>query len=205
MNRITKTVAIAAFSFLMSSVAFAQKIGYISTDSLIKSMPEYTKAMNIASIYAKGLDKEVVALQTEFKTKLEAYQAEAETLSPLVKQSKEEDLQALQQRISAFQENARVDYQNKTDELLKPIYEKAKKAIESAAKEGGYKYILDSSAGFILYSEPSDDVFGIVKKKLDSMPEIVYPGEGGTTTPKTGGTTTPKTGGTTTPKKPGGN
>jgi hypothetical protein len=44
------------------------------------------------------------------------------------------------------------------------------------AKENGYKYVLDASAGFILYSEPSDDILPQVKKKLDSMPIANLPG-----------------------------
>ena len=49
----------------------------------------------------------------------------------------------------------------------------------------------------VLYSEASDDILPLVKKKLDTMPEAVLPGApAGGTTPK--GTTPPKGG--TTPK-----
>ena len=54
--------------------------------------------------------------------------------------------------------------------------EKAKKAIEAVAKENGYKYVLDTSAGNVLYSEASEDILLAVKKKLDSMPAAVIPG-----------------------------
>ena len=77
------------------------------------------------------------------------------------------------------------EYQNKNAELSKPIYDKAKKGIEAVAKEGAYKYVLDTSSGVVLYSEPSDDILLLVKKKLDSMPEAVLPGAPTKETPKT--------------------
>ena len=75
--------------------------------------------------------------------------------------------------------------------------EKAKKGIEAVAKEGAYKYVLDTSVGTVLYSEASDDVLMAVKKKLDSMPVAVIPGannaSGGVKVlPNGGGKTPPK-------------
>jgi len=57
--------------------------------------------------------------------------------------------------------------------------DKAKKGIEAVAKEGGYKYVLDTSVGSVLYFEPAEDIFNAVKKKLDSMPLANIPGAGG--------------------------
>ena len=54
-----------------------------------------------------------------------------------------------------------------------------KKAIEAVAKENSYKYVLDTSTGNVLYSEPADDILPLVKKKLDSMPAAVIPGSTG--------------------------
>jgi outer membrane protein len=44
--------------------------------------------------------------------------------------------------------------------------ESRKKSVEEVAKENGYKYVIDSSQGTLLYSEPADDVMPLVKKKL---------------------------------------
>jgi outer membrane protein len=54
----------------------------------------------------------------------------------------------------------------KGQELLKPITEKADKAIQDVAKEKNYSYILDVSAGSIIYALPSDNIIGEVKTKL---------------------------------------
>ncbi|HVA98516.1 MAG TPA: OmpH family outer membrane protein, partial [Bacteroidia bacterium] len=81
----------------------------------------------------------------------------------------------LNQRIQDFQTQAQQDIQKKNDELTKPVYDKAKKAIDEVAKEKGYKYVLDTSTGVVLYSEPSDDILDLVKKKLGIDPNAKPP------------------------------
>ncbi|MGY8988737.1 MAG: OmpH family outer membrane protein, partial [Flavobacteriales bacterium] len=56
--------------------------------------------------------------------------------------------------------------QQKEQELLQPILKKAQNAIDEVADKGKYTYILDSSAGLILYSKDSEDILDKVKKEL---------------------------------------
>ena len=56
--------------------------------------------------------------------------------------------------------------QKKQNELLEPMVNKAKKAVEDVAKELGYKNVIDSSVGVLLYSDPADDIMAQVKKKM---------------------------------------
>jgi len=187
---IKKVALILAVSGLFS-VANAQKIAHISLDSLISLMPETKIAKEAAQNYLKGIDGESIAMQTELESKYKDYLEKEATMSDLLKKTKQDDLNQLQRRIEDFKQQAQQDYQRKTAELTAPIMDKAKKGIEAVAKEGGYKYVLDTSGGSILYSEPSDDVLAAVKKKLDSMPAAIIPGanntQGGTKTPPSGG------------------
>jgi outer membrane protein len=157
-------VAIAATVFV--TIASAQKIGHIRLDSLISAMPESKDARAKGTEYYTKLEEQVKVMSGELQSKYEEYQKQAGTMSDLIKQTKEKELQDLQKRIQDFQQQAQSDLQKKNDELSKPIYEKANKAIAAVAKENGYKYILDSSVGTVLYSEPSDDVITLVMKKL---------------------------------------
>ncbi|MCC7222835.1 MAG: OmpH family outer membrane protein, partial [Chitinophagales bacterium] len=54
----------------------------------------------------------------------------------------------------------------KGEELLNPIREKVRVAIQTVAKEGGFSYIIDTSAGNVLFSDPLLDVTALVKSKL---------------------------------------
>ena len=162
--------------------AGAQKIAHVCLDSLIMVMPETKVATDATQNYKKGIEQEIVTMQTEFESKYKDYLEKKPTMSLPVIQNKEQDLQQLQQRIEAFKQQANQDIQAKYSELTSPILEKAKKAIEAAAKEGGFKYVLDTSPGngSVLYSEPADDIFAAVKKKLDSMPPAFIPNNEGT-------------------------
>lgn len=200
MKKITTAVAILFAAFTLTTEVSAQKIAHLRVDSLLTLMPEAKKAETLAQDFLKQFEKEIASMNTEFQTKYADYMSTQATLSDLVRKNKEEELQMLQQRIEAFKEQAQQEYQNKNAELSRPIYDKAKKGIEAVAKEGGYKYVIDTSSGVVLYSEPSDDILMLVKKKLDSMPEAVLPGaapkekETPKNTPKTNPTPT-KTGG----------
>ena len=163
-----KTVLILAATGAFSFVN-AQKIAHLSFDSLVGLMPETKTATEAAQIYLKGLEQEIVAMQTEFESKYKDYMEKEATMGDLLKKNKQEDLQQLQKRI---------EDQRKQAELTAPIIAKAKKGIESVAKEGGYKYVLDVSlqSTSVLYSEPSDDILASVRKKLETMPLAVIPG-----------------------------
>lgn len=165
MKNILRSIAIICFLSL-SLVSNAQKIGHVSLDSLLSLMPESKAAKQAGQEYYKQLESQVANMQSELQKKYQEYQEKMATYSDIIKQTKEKELQDLNQRIQDFQVSAQQDLQKKNDELSRPVYTKAKKAIDQVAKENGYKYIFDTSSGVVLFSEPSDDVIGLVIKKL---------------------------------------
>ncbi|MFL5752439.1 MAG: OmpH family outer membrane protein [Bacteroidia bacterium] len=199
MKNTMKRIAVLALAITISTAIQAQKMAHIGLDSLISLMPETKKAQEIAQDYLKQLEKEVASMKAEFDGKYNDYLANEATYSELIKKKKQEELQDLNQRIEEFRTQAQQDYQKKYGELSKPIYEKAKKGIDAVAKEGGYKYVFDTSTGVVIYSEPSDDILPTVKKKLESMPEAVLPGANNST--NTPPKNTPPNKGGTPPKK----
>ena len=81
---------------------------------------------------------------------------------------KEKDLNDLQNRIREFQERAQQEYQKKQNELLAPIIEKAKNAIDKISAAGGYLVIFDTSTGSLAYFDEANltDIAPEVKKEL---------------------------------------
>jgi outer membrane protein len=180
MKKLVKTIAIVALTVGTFSLANAQKIAHISLDSLITSMTESKTAQEVAQKYLKDLENQVATMDSEMQTKYADYMKNKDSYSALVASTKESELQDLNKRIEDFKGQAQQDYQRKYAELSKPIYDKAKKAIDLVAKENSYKYVLDTSSGNVLYSESSDDILTLVKKKLDTMPAAQIPGSTGT-------------------------
>jgi len=146
--------------------ANAQKIGHIKLDSLIFLMPDSKKAQEGLQEYAKQLEQQIIAMQEELKTKYADFQEKSKDMAEIVKASRQKELNDLNQRIQDFQQQAQTDYQKKSEDVSKPIFNKAKKAVAEVAKENGFKYIFDTSGGVVIYYESGDDVFSLVMKKL---------------------------------------
>ena len=159
-------LAFVGIILMTATAVSAQKIAHIDLDSLISLMPESKTAQQSVQNYGKQLEQQVTAMQTELQTKYTEYQEKAKDMAEVVRATKEKELNELNTRITEFQQQAQADYQRKTAELSKPVYDKAKTAIDQVAKENGYKYALDTSTGLILYSDPADDILALVAKKL---------------------------------------
>ncbi len=156
--------------FLVSTVAFSQgkvKFGHIDSQKLLTEMPETATARTAVENYTKELEDQMQVMQTELQTKYDDYMAKQATLSDLIKKTKEEELTGIQQRIQNFQGTAQQEIQNKEAELLQPIIDQAKEAINNVAKEKGYTYIFDTSTGGLAYwPEETDNIMELVKLNL---------------------------------------
>lgn len=161
-------LAVIACGLMIPAMAQVKlKLGHIDSMELLQAMPARDSAQKTLQDYSKVLENQLVAMQKEMENKYQTYQQNVGTWTPAIAQLKQQELQDLQARIEAFQQTAQKDLKEKESELLKPIIDKAKKAIEDVAKENGYTYIFDSSVGVLLYSESSDDILALVKKKLN--------------------------------------
>ena len=102
MKNIAKLVVVSAVVLMSSFTANAQKIAHIDLDSLISIMPESKTAQQAVQDYAKQLEQQVIAMQTELQEKYEKYQAESANLAPFIKTNREKELNDLNQRIQDF-------------------------------------------------------------------------------------------------------
>lgn len=145
----TNILALAMLWMCAIAPTFAQspvKIGYTNAEFIVMTLPETKQVEADLKEYEGQVSKEMQSKEQEFKTKYEAYLAGADTMIPLVRQQKEEELQRLQQELQKFQQQARIDFEQKKQKLLAPIYEKVQKGIEEIAKENGYTYIISANA-----------------------------------------------------------
>jgi outer membrane protein len=165
MKKTLSAFVIAGFSIFAFS-ASAQKFAHINLDSLLRSMPESDSARRVGQGHYQMLEGEVESMQKEYQEKVQDYQAHQATYTELIKQTKQQEIQDMGQRIQGFQTSAQSDLQKFNDSITKPIINKAKKAINEVAKEHHYNYVLDTSSGVVIYSESSDDIFAMVAEKL---------------------------------------
>ena len=162
-----KKILLLSLTFLISISSFSQnKFGYIDSQELLLLMPERKTAEEEVQTFAKSLESQLQAMTAEYQQSVQEYQANEATYTDLVKQDKVTEITGLEQRIQSFQQNAQQALQSKEQELLEPILQKARRAIEDVASEGVYTYIFDKSVGSILYVKESENILEKVKKKL---------------------------------------
>ena len=153
----------------MSTAIFAQKgakIGHINSNDLLTAMPEKATVQKELEAHANELRTTLDAMRKEYETKVAAFQSKQDVMTDIIKQTKIKEITDLEKRITEFQQTAEADLQKKEQDLLQPIIDKAKEAINTVAKENSYTLILDSSVGVVLYSIEGDDILPLVKKKL---------------------------------------
>lgn len=159
-------ILMIGFFAVNTANAQAKKLGHINSQELVNMMPEAKTALDSLQRFAGALQAEYERMLGELKKLAEDFEAKKSGMSELVRQSKINELNDKQGRLNEFERLSNQEVAKKEQELLKPISDKAIKAIEDVAKEKGYQYIFDKSRGGLLYAGDTDDVLPLVKAKL---------------------------------------
>lgn len=171
MKRLTLIIVLIGLAIFAGQNTLAQnlKFGHINRTELIQAMPEFDSARVTLEKLNTELQNAGELLQVELNNKYEAYLKEAQNLTDLVRQTKEQELNDFQRRLTEFQTNAQNQLQQKQIELFTPITDKADKAIRDVGREGGMIYIFDVSQGsqIAFFDETkSTNVMQLVKSKM---------------------------------------
>ena len=152
MKKIT-SILLVTISCLTSTLFAQDKFGHIHSEQLLMIMPETADADKAIQEYSQMLETQLQAMYGEYQTKAGEFQTNEELMTDIVKEAK-------------FQQTSQESIQQKRNEVLSPLLEKAQNAIDEVAKEQNYTYIFDISLGSIVYGEESRDIMPLVKSKL---------------------------------------
>ncbi|MBB4118761.1 outer membrane protein [Mesonia hippocampi] len=164
-----KTFLIAlSFVFAGAFTAQAQdsKVAHIATQDLIEAMPSYKSAMAQLEKLSKTYESEMQNLYKEAQSKNERYQSEANSKTDEENEARALELQADQQKIMQYRQTAQQELAKKEEELIKPVLEKARQAIQKVARAKGYSYVLDSTTGTGVLLADGYNLMNDVKKDL---------------------------------------
>jgi outer membrane protein len=152
---------------MMAAPTFAQqKLGHIDSAALLELMPEKAKAEKELESFAAEFQGALEAMAKEYEGKVGAFQQGEKDMIKTVRDTKVREISDLERRIQEFQQQAQEEIGKKEQEVLTPIIDKARKAIDEVAVEKGYTYVFDASLGVLLYSKDTEDVMADVKAKL---------------------------------------
>ncbi|MEL0275029.1 MAG: OmpH family outer membrane protein [Flavobacteriaceae bacterium] len=162
-----KSLLIAILMALPMTFSYAQsKVAHIDTQQLISQMPEVVAAQKQLEELEKTYTNQIESTYKEFQTKAQSYSADAANQTDVTNQARQKELETMQQNINQYRETAAQDLQKKQVEMMRPLYDKAKAAIEKVALAQGFDYVLDATAGGSVIMAKGKDLMADVKAEL---------------------------------------
>ncbi|MCB9426948.1 MAG: OmpH family outer membrane protein [Flavobacteriales bacterium] len=166
MKQIKTLVLVALLVLGVSQLQAQDKIAHINVSDLMSKMPEMQAAKAELEKLSLSYDNDYKIMVEEFQAKARKYEGEVATVSAALNEERGKELQDMQNRIVQFRDSAGQKLQEKEVELVKPIMEKAKAAIDKVAKDKGYKYVLDSTSGGSVIVAEGTNIYNEVKTAL---------------------------------------
>lgn len=171
MKSILKYSIMLIIAVTMTATAYAQKIGYVDSGSLLSLMPKVKEAESNLETLGKQLQAKGQKMMQDFQVKYQDLErrAQAGDIAPKDQEAQVALLKDEENKILQFEQEMQTQLATKREELLAPILDEVRNAIQAVAKENGYTYIFDGSpgVGVLLYADESTNVTSMVKAKLN--------------------------------------
>lgn len=155
---------------LAPMLAHAQtKIGYVDTQKIMGSLKETQDVQTQLQQEQEKLYKQYQYLQDSLAVAQDDYVKNVKD-NPLLKegtkQSVQKQVEELAYLVQTSQQRFQEELYKKQQELMQPIVDRVKKAVESVRKAQSLDLILDSSFGMIL---ASNEDLNLTQKTLDEL------------------------------------
>ncbi len=146
----------------------AFKIAFINSQEILQRTPGYAVA---ESTYRRTVDRyrvEMQRLQQQLDSAAQAFDQQSIVLSPAARQTRQNDLKAMQSRMDQRANQLQDSAAQRERELLTPIQARVNSVIQGIRAELNYAYILDADApgGLIVAADP---VLNITAKVLQRL------------------------------------
>jgi outer membrane protein len=165
---------VLVFAIFVSLTSIAQsKIGHVNTQKLLDTLPSRKAAMIQIQDFEKRGMEELKEMETELQKKYSKYMSEQASLTPVLKQYEEEQLQKKQQAMQQREQELQQKMQQLGNELNEPILKRVKKAIEIIAGRKKLNYVVDETS--TLYFAGGSDITNEVMNELLKLDTIEAP------------------------------
>ena len=157
-----KRAVITLFVFCLALTSQAQRFGYVDTEYILESIPEYQNKQNELNEISVQWQQEIEAMYAEIDRMYKDYQAEQILLTDDMKRKREEQIIEKEKEAKQKQKD-RFGYQGdlfqKRQEFTKPIQDKVYAAIKEIADARGYAVIFDKAGQLtMLYTSAKYDL-----------------------------------------------
>ena len=165
-----KSLCVALVMFV-GATGFVQaqetaKVAHIDTQLLVEAMPKMADAQNQLKKLQETYDAEIKTMAKELQTKITQYDAEAAEKTAEENQRRVQEVQGMQAKIQEYQQNALKDLQQKEVDLMTPLLQEAREAIQKVARAQGFQYVVDCAVGNGMILCDGPDLLEDVKKEM---------------------------------------
>jgi outer membrane protein len=162
MKNLILVVLMAMGGLAISATALAEKIGFVNTERLLREAPLSVKAQKRLEKEFSGRDLELQKLTKQARDLQAQLDKDGMTMSDADRKAKERDLSNLNQALQRQSREFREDLNQRRNEELGQIQEKARKAIQDIARSEKFDLIVEQA----VYFNPKLDITDRVLKDL---------------------------------------
>ena len=149
----------------MSNQTQAQnKMAYVSVEEVVQLMPEYKKAMSDMAQFDSALQINYAETVREFNRQDSLFKADSTKWSSAIRTANREKMKKLLFELQGFEQSYQQQMQQRQEELMTPVAQKANDLIREVAKTGGYAYVFRKEA--LLVQPDADDLMPAIRKRL---------------------------------------
>src|SRR5438093_8142690 len=122
------------------------KIAFISSQQILEQTPGYAAAESTFKKEYQGFQDEAQKLRQQFDSAVQTFEKQSIALSSSAKQTKQKELQQLQQRLEQRTSELQDKSQQRQRELIQPIQARVNAVIQGLRAEGNYALIFDAGS-----------------------------------------------------------
>lgn len=144
------------------------KLGHFDSNAFMEQMPAVKEVQKTLDAEQSRIESTIATLNADFQKMYQDFQQKAQTMDKTQQAEKMQELQESYTKIQQYVEQARQDIAQKQQELLAPIIQKVRRALQEVGVENGFLYIIEEKSGATPYvsKTKSVDVAPLMKKKL---------------------------------------
>ena len=168
-NMIFRLVALLVAFHLSLTAAEAQvRFGYVSYETVLKSMPEYAEAKASVDKLKSQFEAEMKRAEDEFNTKYEAFMEGQRDFAVSIRNKRQSELQELMERNMAFKKEAQRLLKEAEEQVMKPVNEKLAAAIRKVGRERTLAFIFNTDGNTLPYVDviQGENVTDFVRSEL---------------------------------------
>ena len=162
MKNLVLVALLAMGGLAISTDALAEKIGFVNTERLLREAPLSIKAQKRLEKEFSGRDLELQKMTKQARDIQAQLDKDGMTMSDADRKAKERDLSVLSQTLQRQSREFREDLNQRRNEELGQIQDKARRAIQDIARTEKFDLIVEQA----VYFNPKIDITDRVMKEL---------------------------------------